>query len=131
MIVQITDDFKLDRIAESGQCFRWEKKEDNTYRIIAGKACLYITALGDSFYELDCSEEEYTGFWRDYFDLKENYRSIRKRIDHEQDPFLWKAAEQEQGIRILWQDPWEMPITFIDEYDTPIQQGYSRGLKSA
>ena len=66
MIVQITDDFNLDRIAESGQCFRWEKKEDNTYRSIAGKACLCITALGDSFYELDCSEEEYTGFWRDY-----------------------------------------------------------------
>ena len=85
----------------------------------------------ECFYELECSEEEYTGFWRDYFDLKENYRSIRKRIDHERDPFLWKAAEQEQGIRILWQDPWEMPITFIDEYDTPIQQGYSRGLKSA
>ena len=66
----------------------------------------------ECFYELECSEEEYTGFWRDYFDLKENYRSIRKRIDHEQ-------------------DPWEMLITFIDEYDTPIQQGYSRGLKSA
>ena len=113
MIVQITDDFNLDRIAESGQCFRWEKKEDCTYRIIAGKACLYITALGESFYELDCSEREYTGFWRDYFDLRENYRSIRKRIDPKQDPFLWKAAEQEQGIRILRQDPWEMLITFI------------------
>ena len=113
MIVQIKDDFDLDRIAESGQCFRWEKKDDCTYRIIAGKACLYITARGDNFFELDCLEEEYTSFWIEYFDLRENYRSIRKRVDPERDPFLWEAAEQEQGIRILRQDPWEMLVTFI------------------
>ena len=113
MIMRIQDDFDLDRIAESGQCFRWEKKEESSYRIIAGKNCLYITAAEDGCYELDCAEEEYTCFWREYFDLEENYRSIRERIDPERDPFLWQAAEQEKGIRILRQDPWEMLITFI------------------
>ena len=27
MVIQIDDDFDLDKIADSGQCFRWEKQE--------------------------------------------------------------------------------------------------------
>ena len=116
MVVKVEDDLDLEKISESGQCFRWTREEENsglTYRIIAGKNCLYITSLGRGCYELDCTEDEYRDFWRDYFDLEENYRSIRERIDPDQDPFLWEAAESEKGIRILRQDPWEMLITFI------------------
>ena len=113
MTIQIDDDFDLDKIADSGQCFRWYKAGGRTYRILAGAECLYITDLGCGRYELDRSDARYDGFWRDYFDLQENYEDIRGRIDFRQDPFLWKAAEQEKGIRILRQDPWEMLITFI------------------
>ena len=113
MIKHITDDLDLDRIAQSGQCFRWHKTEQNTYRIIAGGSCLYITPLGDGRFDLDCSEEEFNCFWSEYFDLRENYRKIRGRIDPDLDPFLWQAAEHEKGIRILRQDPWETLISFI------------------
>ena len=113
MIVSITDDFDLDRIADSGQCFRWSRTDDGSCRIIAGESCLNITALDDGKYELDCTEEAFHHFWYDYFDLDEDYRSIRGRVDPAGDPFLWQAAEHEQGIRILRQDPWEMLITFI------------------
>ena len=113
MIVSITDDFNLDKIADSGQCFRWTKTDDHTYRIIAGESCLYIAKLADDRYDLSCTQEEYDNKWEDYFDLREDYRSIRERIDPGQDPFLQKAAESEKGIRILRQDPWEMLITFI------------------
>ena len=113
MIIQIQDDFDPGKIAESGQCFRWTKTDEQTYRIIAGNRCLYMTSKEDDLYELDCPQEEYSGFWHDYFDLREDYRSIRKKIDPLQDPFLWKASEEEKGIRILRQDPWEMLISFI------------------
>ena len=113
MIIQIIDDFDLDKIADSGQCFRWTKTDECTYRIIAGKSCLYITALGDSRFDLDCTQEEYESFWLDYFDLQNDYHRIREMIDREQDLFLWQAAEYEKGIRILRQDPWEMLITSI------------------
>ncbi len=113
MVIQISDDFSLEKIADSGQCFRWNKIEEAAYRIIAGNRCLYITELGEDRYELDCPEDEFYSFWEDYFDLKENYRDIRKRIDPKDDPFLWEAAEYEKGIRILRQDPWEMLISFI------------------
>ena len=113
MTIQITDDFDLNRIADSGQCFRWVKVEEHTYRIVAGSSCLYITAAGDGRYDLACEEMEYISFWQKYFDLDENYRCIRERIDPEEDPFLWQASEQEKGIRILRQDPWEMLVTSI------------------
>ena len=122
VFIRITDDFDLERIAESGQCFRWTKMKENaagkcpsgsTWRILAKDSCLYITELGDGNYELDCTEAEYESFWRDYFDLREDYRSIRSRIDPDKDPFLHEASEREAGIRILRQDPFEMLITFI------------------
>ena len=111
MIAAIGDDFDLDRIADSGQCFRWEKEDDRTYRIIAGKSCLYIAALGNGLYEFSCPEEDFCR-WQDYFDLQEDYRQIRSRISRDEDPFLWQASEQEKGIRILRQAPWEALITF-------------------
>ena len=109
----VDDDFDLEKIAESGQCFRWEKADEQTYRIPAGNRCLYISALGDGWFEADCSENEFDLFWREYFDLGENYRDIRKRVDPELDPFLHIACESEKGIRILRQDPWETLISFI------------------
>jgi 3-methyladenine DNA glycosylase/8-oxoguanine DNA glycosylase len=113
MIVTIHDDFDPGRIADSGQCFRWEPVEPDTYRIIAGAECLYLTALDENRYELTCSEGSFVAFWRSYLDLDENYTRIRSRIDPASDPFLSPAAEHEKGIRILRQDPWEMLVTFI------------------
>lgn len=113
MILQVNDDFDLNKIADSGQCFRWEKMDENTYRIIAGGFCTYIKDLGENRYDIDCAgtcEEE---FWKNYFDLQVNYRHIRENIDQDQDPFLWEAADAQKGTRILRQDPWEMLITFI------------------
>lgn len=112
-IIHISDDFDMDRVAESGQCFRWEKAEPDTYRILAGRSCLYMKALGEDRYALDCGRRAFEDFWQDYLDLRENYGQIRAMIDPGKDPFLFAASEAEKGIRILRQDPWEMLITFI------------------
>ncbi|MBR5701318.1 MAG: hypothetical protein IKX47_02535 [Oscillospiraceae bacterium] len=107
------DDFDLTRIAESGQCFRWELQKDGGYRIPFRNSCLYIRDAGDGEFELDCSEEEFHTLWRDYFDLDTDYSGIRARVDKQQDPFLYCAVQAEQGIRILRQDPWETLVSFI------------------
>lgn len=45
MLQTINDDFDLQKIADSGQCFRWEKMDEDTYRIINGTHCIYVTAV--------------------------------------------------------------------------------------
>ncbi|MBQ9412496.1 MAG: DNA-3-methyladenine glycosylase 2 family protein [Oscillospiraceae bacterium] len=112
MILRTEDDFSLERIAESGQCFRWERTGEGGYRIPVGEHCLYIAPLGAGEFALDCSETLFGEFWRSYFDLDADYRSIRERIGVE-DPFLAGAARAEKGIRILRQDPWEVTVSFI------------------
>ena len=113
MIIHIPDDFDLEKIENSGQCFRWTRTDKDTWRVLSGGSCLYISSLGKGAYTFDCSEDEFTRRWKDYFDLDESYASIRARIDPASDPFLHAAAEHGRGIRILRQDPWETLVSFI------------------
>ncbi len=113
MIITITDDFDPEKIAASGQCFRWQKVDEKTCRILAADRCLYLSRDADQTYQADCDESTFQSDWYPYFDLDENYQAIREHVDPEQDPFLWRAMEQEKGIRILRQDPWEMLITSV------------------
>ena len=126
--LRIEDDFDLAKIADSGQCFRWERAaQPACYRIIAGADCIYVTDLGEGRFRFEWSElserdgcvpkSEWNGsipkHWFDYFDFDTDYRSIRAKIDPAEDPYLWRASEAGRGIRILRQDPWEMLISFI------------------
>ena len=113
MILSTDDDFDLGRIADSGQCFRWERIGAEAYRVLHGAHCLCIAAKAEGEFELDCSAAEFEAVWRDYFDLDEDYRAIRARIDPTADPFLYTASEGEKGIRILRQDPWETLVCFL------------------
>ena len=110
-LVAIQDDFDLDKIIESGQCFRPQKLSDGRYRFLSGSALLYLTPLGDGQYDAAWygSDREY---WVDYFDLGRNYAALRCSLAG-QSSYLDKSLDFGQGIRILHQDPWEMLITFL------------------
>ena len=121
MRIQIKDDFDLGKIADSGQCFRFNKCGDG-YSVVAGDKYVFIRQLNagqekasdeDGWYELSCQEKEYEEFWKEYFDLNTDYRNIRGLIDKKEDEYLYNASEYGRGIRILKQDPWEMLISFI------------------
>lgn len=113
MIIHIADDFDLARIADSGQCFRWERVPDEGYRVLHRDKCLYVRKTGEQTFDFDCDEAQFDQLWKGYFDFAQSYAAIRMRIDPEEDLFLWQAMEQEKGIRILRQDPWETLISFI------------------
>lgn len=113
MVSAIADDFDLTRIAESGQCFRWEQVSDGSYRVLNREKCIYTRRTGENTFEFDCNNAQFEKTWYDYFDLAGDYAAIRSRVNPEEDPFLWHALDQEKGIRILRQDPWEMLVTFI------------------
>ncbi len=113
MILEFKDDLDLKKTAQSGQCFRWEEVGPERYRIPHKDSCLIIEKLSETSYGLSCDEAEYERLWRGYLDADTDYRAIRKRIDRDTDPFLYAAAEDQKGIRILKQDKWETLISFI------------------
>lgn len=111
MQITLTDDFDLDKMAESGQCFRWYLLPDGGYRICAFRRAVTARQEGHRL-TLDCPEEAYRSIWRQYFDMTTHYAAIRDRIDPG-DAYLQAAARLGRGIRILRQDPWETLVTFI------------------
>ena len=111
MITKEIDCFDLEQTAESGQCFRWRKLDNNKYLIPAYGRCVTVSQVGNRF-EMSCDEEEFEKVWSYYFDLQTNYSDIIKRID-KKDSFLAEAAEYGRGIRILNQEFWETVISFI------------------
>ncbi len=104
-------ELSLDKIAGSGQTFRWQKMKDGSWRIPAFHHVLYARET-DGILTLSCTQEEYERIWRAYFDMDTDYARIRARIP-EEDAYMRRAAELGRGIRILRQDPWEMTVTFI------------------
>lgn len=110
MIVKILDDFNLEKIVGSGQCFRGYKAESG-FVFITGNCVLGIKQVGKFTYDADCTEAEWNTLWKNYFDLGRNYSHIRHKAMSSD--FLGIAAGEGAGIRILRQDPWEMIISFI------------------
>lgn len=108
MKITIDDDFNLEKIAESGQCFRIFSFPDGTWRFISCGKILYIRQAGDHIYEVS----EWNPFWQRYFDLDRSYSRIRESINGDNE-YLVHAACAGAGIRILRQDPWETLISFI------------------
>lgn len=113
MVKKQIDNFSLEQICLSGQCFRMkqEDEEGNKYSLIAGDKYLEIEQQGNvcRFY---CDEETFEHFWKDYFDLEMDYADCIGRINP-RDTYLVNAAAFGSGIRILRQDLWEMIVTFL------------------
>ncbi|WP_293009236.1 8-oxoguanine DNA glycosylase, N-terminal domain-containing protein, partial [Oscillibacter sp. UBA6647] len=109
MVVVSKEEFDIGKIADSGQCFRLKRLEEGCFRAVAGNRWTELRERADTWV-LDCSEEEFDGFWRDYFDLNTDYAAFRAAVS-QKDAYLTAAAAYGTGIRILRQDPWEMLIT--------------------
>ena len=108
------DHMNLHQIANSGQCFRWQQINDNTYKIPAFSKELTISQDGNTFI-LSCDENEWNGLWKNYFDVDTDtdYNEVENIIMESNDDFLKAAYEFGSGIRILRQDLWEVIISFI------------------
>ncbi|MCM1136750.1 MAG: 8-oxoguanine DNA glycosylase [Clostridium sp.] len=112
MIIVTKDNFSIGQICESGQCFRLEKLEDREYYgLTAFGKYLEIGQEGNKI-SFDCSQEEFDGLWKNYFDLDGDYERIIASVD-KGDTYLVNAAAFGSGIRILRQDLWEMTVSFI------------------
>lgn len=98
-------DFDLGATLECGQCFRWDRQPDGSYRGTAGGKALCVSQD-----HMEAAMDD--PFWRAYFDLDRDYAAIREALSASS-PVLAKAASFAPGIRILQQDPWEALCSFI------------------
>ncbi len=110
MVVTIPD-FDLQKITDSGQCFRMRRMEDGSFCTVAEGRFVRITPLGGDKFEFSCPEKEFS-FWENYFDLNTDYRQFFDAVN-KRDAFLNKAMEYGKGLRILRQDPFEVTVSFI------------------
>lgn len=121
--------FSLEQICRSGQCFRMENIEEHestdscentgehgnagghVYRILAGDKYLKVWQNG-SLCRFYCSEEAFEQFWKDYFDLENDYGAYIEKANPN-DAYLNRAIAFGSGMRILRQDLWEMIVSFL------------------
>lgn len=103
----IVSDFNIEQIAESGQCFRWNKISNMNYRGIINGKVTEVNQIGNKVSFSGITEDEFIN----YFDLERDYSKIKKY--YEKDPILKEAIYFGEGIRILNQDKFETLISFI------------------
>lgn len=106
----------LDKIAESGQCFRWKKIGEHAYEIPAfGRVLKVRQDYDDNCLYFDCTQEEYDTIWKDYFDFDIDYEQyeLGALAQSSTNQYLRDAITASRGIRILKQDLWETIVSFI------------------
>ena len=104
--------FELKDIFECGQCFRWNKQEDDSYIGIVKNNVIKVTENEDNFSFESMGEDNLEELVTYYFDLERDYESIKERLSNI-DEHMKKSIEYGKGIRILNQDLWETIISFI------------------
>ena len=71
MIKMILENFSLEKISLSGQCFRFKKLSENKYCVIAFGEYLEMEQYGNEVI-FHCSEKQYHQIWYNYFDFWAN-----------------------------------------------------------
>ncbi|MDO4842505.1 MAG: 8-oxoguanine DNA glycosylase, N-terminal domain-containing protein, partial [Phoenicibacter congonensis] len=115
--VTISDDFDLEKIRKSGQCFRITRRDDEgspVFTVVSKNHYLEMSTSSSNANEwnISCTKKEFSDFWATYFDLDRSYEEIRNAAECD-NAFLNEALYFGRGLRILKQDPWEMIVTFI------------------
>ncbi|MBQ7667794.1 MAG: DNA-3-methyladenine glycosylase 2 family protein [Clostridia bacterium] len=103
----LLNDFNIKQLAESGECFRWDKITENSYRgVIYGKVCEVTQNKNEV--NFDGIDEKTL---KEYFDLNRDYSAIKAK--YKDDYVLNKAYDFGYGIRIMNQEKFETLISFI------------------
>ena len=111
-IIDDMKSFELKDIFECGQCFRWNKLEDDSYTGIVRENVINVKKQnGKIIFSGNCSEK-IKELVDDYFDLKRDYEKIKEELS-KIDVNMKESVNYGKGIRILNQDLWETIISFI------------------
>ena len=112
IVAEGVKDFNLEQIFECGQCFHFDKVDENHYVTVAYGKGLRVSQTGDSVTFYDTTMEDYEKIWKYYFDIDTDYGKIKDDLI-KKDKNIQKVIESGSGIRILNQEFYETLISFI------------------
>lgn len=112
LVIKKNNDFELKDILDCGQCFRWNKNEDNSYTGVIKYGVLNIKSTKDNIFFKGILNEDINKIVNEYFDLNRDYSKIKQTLS-KIDKYMETSIEYGKGIRILNQDLWETIISFI------------------
>lgn len=106
------NNFSLDNTFLNGQCFRWNKTDNNAYIGIVKDKVFEIKQIDDSIYRIYNADENERTFFENYLDINNNYSQIEYYV-YNYDDILKKSVIFGSGMHLLKQDVWETTISFI------------------
>ena len=91
------EDFNLDQIMGSGQCFRWKDAGNGRISITAYGKYMEAVQKGDVFV-FSCGEDEFKNVWAEYFDMGTDYGRIKETADSS-DTYLQEGlTDKSEGL---------------------------------
>lgn len=113
-IIENQDSFDIVHIFECGQCFRWNKinNNNNEYLGVIKGAVIDVKQEGNKIIFSGNSKNNFQDTIRYYFDLDTNYSEYKDKLS-KIDDYMKESVKFGSGIRILRQDLWECIISFI------------------
>lgn len=112
VVLSDCNSFVISQILECGQCFRFNKLDEEDYIVTAFGKAVRIKEIEGNIVFFDTVIEDFENIWFDYFDLKRDYDSLKSTLG-DNDIVLRDAVEFAPGIRILNQEFFECLISFI------------------
>lgn len=109
--IENCDTFELKDIFECGQCFRWNKVEEE-YIGVVKQNVIKVKKVGNKIEFKSMGEDDLKELVTNYFDLERDYEKIKETLSNVDDN-MKQSIEYGKGIRILNQDLWETIISFI------------------
>lgn len=111
-IVKNCNTFELKDIFECGQCFRFNKQEDESYTGVVGNNVINVKKVDNEIHIKSVGQDNLEELVVNYFDLNRDYEQIKDKLS-KIDENMQKSISYGKGIRILNQDLWETIISFI------------------
>ncbi len=108
--VALDSPFSLEHTLESGQVFRWERRGEWWYGVVAGSA-LKARQEGDTLRCVSSSDFVDSVFVKRYFRLEDDLDHILAALA--EDEPVTRAGQKFYGLRLVRQDRWECLASFI------------------
>lgn len=111
-IISDVESFEPKHIFDCGQCFRWNKQQDESYTGVFGKNVINVKKEGSKIIFKGITDGNIEEVCNQYFDLDRDYKQIKLKLSAIDDN-MKASIQYGQGIRLLNQDLWETIIPFI------------------